>query len=1116
MELGQIISRFGEETRGKLSNVAITGAPEDQLRAPLERLFRDLAALTGAVQDVTMVGETTLAAHAIRPDYAVTAGKALVGFVEVKAPGKGSNPRRFTDSHDRAQWARLQLLPNLIYTDGQSFTLWQEGELIRSVEFDGDLQTAGSRLSAPPAIVDLVREFLGWSPIPPDTPRKLAEASARLCRLLRDEVREELEAGLPALTDLSREWRALLFPEADDAQFADGYAQAVTFGLLMARARQIELDDSLSDVARLLRQSRTTLIGTALRLLTDNDDIRRALGSALRAQVRVLNAVDWQRLSRGRADAWLYFYEDFLAVYDSELRRRTGSYYTPPEVVDAMVRLTDEALRDAGLFALPRGLADRSVAVADPAVGTGTFLLGVLRRIAATVSDDQGPGAVGPELEAAAARLHGFELQFGPFAVAQLRLLAEMQALIGAGGGSGANVPVPNLYVTDTLADPYAQETQFSSLVAPIGESRREANRVKREVPITVVIGNPPYKVDAAGRGGWIEAGSDGRPAPMDLWTPPSDWGLGAHAKHLKNLYVYFWRWATLKVFGAGHTETTGLPPEDRAGAVCFITASGFLSGPGFARMRQDMRASCSDIWVIDCSPEGHQPAVASRLFQGVQQEICIVLAVRRPGTDPDTPARIRFRALPEAARTDKFAALARMTLTDEGWTDAETDWTAPLLPPRAGDWATYPALPELFEWYTPGVMSCRTWVIAPDAASLGRRWDALRGARDPARKAVLFHPDRDRTPDRTVAVPLGSHELRSVSVAADTGPVVRPVRYGFRSFDRQWIIPDHRLLSQGRPDLWRVDARTQSYLTALDDLSPSSGPAVSFAGIIPDKHHYHGRGGRVFPLWRDEAGRIPNLKPALLAHLNRELDRPISAPDLMAYIAALLAHPGFVDRFRRDLLRPGLRVPLTADAALFAEAVDLGARVIWLHTYGERFADPAAGRPPGPPRLPRGTGPLVPAGGTIPGAPDPLPDDVTYDPESRRLHIGRGWIDNVPPEVWAYQVSGRPVVRQWFSYRRRDRTRPVIGTRKAPSPLEAIQPDHWIPEYTEDLLNLLHVLAGLVELEPRQADLLARICAGPLLDARALEAAGALATAAPARGTGSRRGRAAVGDLFE
>ncbi len=121
----------------------------------------------------------------------------------------------------------------------------------------------------------------------------------------------------------------------------------------------------------------------------------------------------------------------------------------------------------------------------------------------------------------------------------------------------------------------------------------------------------------------------------------------------------------------------------------------------------------------------------------------------------------------------------------------------------------------------------------------------------------------------------------------------------------------------------------------------------------------------------------------------------------------------------------------------------------------------------------------------------------MDYDPAARRLKIGKGYVENVTPEMWAYEVSGMNVLRQWFSYRRRDRTKPVIGDRRPPSPLDKIQPDHWLPEYTNDLLDLLNVLGRLIALEPAQADLLNRICDGPLLDAEELRAAGAFADVA-------------------
>ena len=247
----------------------------------------------------------------------------------------------------------------------------------------------------------LFSDFLGWEPIAPRNAKQLAQISARLCRLLREEVAEELEHNNPGLTSLAGEWRNLLFPDASNEQFADGYAQAVTFGLLVARVRNIDLCRRASTRPPTSCARSSTLIGTALRLLIDDDNIKKALATSLDTLRRVLNVVDWPTVSKGDPEAWLYFYEDFLEVYDNALRKKTGSYYTPPEVVSAMVRLTDEALRDPKLFNRREGLAAPSVTICDPAVGTGTFLFGVLRRIADTIEQDQGAGAVGRAIAAA-------------------------------------------------------------------------------------------------------------------------------------------------------------------------------------------------------------------------------------------------------------------------------------------------------------------------------------------------------------------------------------------------------------------------------------------------------------------------------------------------------------------------------------------------------------------------------------------------------------------------------------------------------------------------------------------------------------------------------------------
>ncbi|MCC6946913.1 MAG: N-6 DNA methylase [Bradyrhizobiaceae bacterium] len=1104
-KVAEAVSQFGASLKPKLSNVAISGAPEDQLRGPLETLVRELAEVAGLPTGaVHLVGETTQSDLKTRPDFAVTVRKALVGFIEVKAPGKGADPRKFSDQHDKDQWDKLKSLPNLIYTDGNSFSLWRDGKLEDSiVHLEGNVESAGAKLKAPAKLLPLITDFLQWSPIAPKSAKQLAQVSARLCRLLRDEVIEQMDRGSPGLTGLAEDWRKLLFPQADDAQFADGYAQAVTFGLLVARARDISLASGAEAAAQELRKS-NSLIGTALRLLTEDSSNQDALKTSLGTLTRVLDEVNWHTISKDKPEAWLYFYEDFLEVYDNTLRKRTGSYYTPPEVVQAMVNLVDEALRGP-LFERPTGFAASDVVVADPAVGTGTFLLGVLRRIAETVAKDQGEGAVRGAIEAASKRLIGFELQFGPFAVAQLRLIAELQALM-------LKPPLPELrlFITDTLGNPFIEEEKLGQTYEPIAVSRRMANKVKKEERITVVIGNPPYKEKAEGRGGWVEQGTGGKlVAPLDRWRPPPEWKLGAHVKHLKNLYIYFWRWATWKVFGAGNYAATGNPDTDEEGVVCFITVAGFLNGPGFEKMRDDLRRTCSEIWVVDCSPEGHQPAVSTRIFQGVQQPVCIVLAARKFAKDTKYPASVRFHALKEGPREEKFKELGGLSVKHTKWIDCPSDWRAPFLPAATGAWAAYPALSDLFIYDGSGVMPGRTWIITPDAETLNKRWLRLTGEKDSTRQELLFHPHEggDKTVSKKAKDGLEGHEFRSEAVKDDKKPAIAPTRYAFRSFDRQWIIPDARLINRANPTLWKAHSPRQVYITAPEDRTPTAGPAISLAGLVPDLHHYHGRGGRVYPLWRDRSAKDPepNIKPALLSFLGKIYGRTVKAEDLMAYVAAVMANPAFTERFKSDLKQPGLHLPLTADGKLFAEAVALGREVVWLHSYGERFADPGAGRPKGPPRMPKENAPRIPAKGAIPSAPEPLPDAMDYDPAARRLTVGKGYVENVSPEMWAYEVSGKQVLWQWFSYRRASRTKPPMGDKRPPSPLEQIVPDGWLPEYTTDLLDLLHVLGRLIALEPQQADLLNRICASRLLTAGELESAGAL-TAAPNAGPGKSK----------
>ena len=185
--------------------------------------------------------------------------------------------------------------------------------------------------------------------------------------------------------------------------------------------------------------------------------------------------------------------------------------------------------------------------------------------------------------------------------------------------------------------------------------------------------------------------------------------------------------------------------------------------------------------------------------------------------------------------------------------------------------------------------------------------------------------------------------------------------------------------------------------------------------------------------------------------------------------------------------------MPLTADPVLWAEAVHLGRTVLWLHTYGERFTDPADGRPEGPPRLlPRDRQPQVTA--TIPDTEEGMPGEISYDPTTQTLHVGTGQIRPVPWRVWGYEVSGMKVVRKWFDYRKQN---PRV---RWSSPLDEYHTERWPPSFTSELLDLLNVLAWCSDLEVRQADLLDRLCGGQLITVTELEYARVLPVPAHTR----------------
>ncbi|MEB0000846.1 N-6 DNA methylase [Cryobacterium sp. RTS3] len=1098
MTVAEIVAAFGDHAASKLSAIGAVGQPEDQLRNPVETLIRAMGEHNGAAAgSIGVIGEVSLSDIKARPDFAVTLSDLLIGFVEVKAPGKGADPRKYKGQHDKGQAKRLLLRPNIIFTDGQAWSLWQNGELIGNVEaIRGDIADPSGEHAPSAGFENLFANFLSWNPQPPKNARELATSSARLCRLLRDEVSDELALGGNVLKQTAKDWRHLLFPEATDEQFADGYAQAVTFGLLIARAKNVDLNLGIEHVATNLGPT-NSLIGRALAILGSAADASAGLSRAIETSRRVLAVVDWSVFKGEQGDAWLYFYEHFLAEYDPELRKKTGSYYTPPPVVESMTRWTDEALRTT--IGLPRGLAEPSVTLIDPAMGTGTYVLEVLRLIARRAQEDYGPGAFGEALTESLTKTIGFEIQLGPYAVAQLRLLAELAKF-----GSTAGPSDLRTYVANTLSNPYIDDESLGQYYEPISASKREANRIKREEHVLVVLGNPPYMEKAKGQGSWVEAGSAATgPALLNDYQPPKAWGLGAHARHLRNLYVYFWRWATWKVFEQ--------QPNNAPGIVSFITVAGFLKGEGFQQMRARLRGQATDIWVIHCSPEGHQPPVNSRIFQAVQHEVCIVIAVRRGDADNSKSAVTRFRFLAEGTRSEKFAEMAGITLNGGGWLFADDEARAPFQPLGAPEWLKHPLLSEVFTYDGSGIMSGRTWIYAPDKQTLQARWDALKNEPSIAKKRKLMSEHADRRVDRKPGLGLPGISPRTQAILDDTSPMLEPIPVAVRSFDSQWMIPDNRLLNRPNPTLWVSRSDHQIFMTAIEDASPTTGPAVTFTADIPDVHHFHGRGGRVFPLYSDASAAQSNVAPEALSQLSAVYGRTVTGIEVMAYLSASLAHPGYVEMFSAHLKNPGLRVPFTADVDLFDDGVALGKRVLWLHTFGQRLHEGQLASSTGAPRMDPAVAPSVLK--AISSAMGALPDELSYNETTSELRIGTGVISNVSLAMRNYEVSGVNVLERWFSARRANRTKPIIGGRRV-SDLNLIQTDRWLPEYTKGLIDLLNVLGLLTALEGDQRAFLDSVMSAEFIKWTRPTVAARVSTTAVQEAAAAEHGQVVLGGL--
>ncbi|MFZ4624824.1 MAG: type ISP restriction/modification enzyme, partial [Rhodoferax sp.] len=572
-----------------------------------------------------------------KPDYLVRKATAVVGFVEAKDLGIDLKATLKT-----AQLKRyLEALPNLLLTNYLDFIWFVGGEKRLEISL-GTL--SGLRIApakeAPARWDELVASFLAEVTPTAASPQQLAKNLAGQTRLLRDLTLELLTAGDPDLQEQDQSFRALLVPDLKPAEFADMYAQTAAYGLFTARVfafttlfgsaadplpGSLKQDDafSLEQAAYLIPKANPFLRQFFQHVASPNLNPQlRWLVEQIASSLRYADmdkVLHRQSSKAGFEDPVFHFYETFLAEYDRSLRDSRGVYYSPEPVVDYIVRAVDDLL--VKHFDMADGLADPGALVLDPATGTATFLRRVIALIHQRVLD-QGMGGAwqGYVREQLLPRIFGFELMMAPYTVAHLKLALQLQEQ-GFEFAPGERLHV---YLTNTL-DQLHQQTK-AMLGQWIARENEGAEKIKRDQPVVVVLGNPPYSGESRNTSRWIMA------LLQSYKVEPEGGPLKErNSKWLNDDYVKFIRFAHDRIARTGH------------GMVAFITNHGWLDNPTFRGMRAQLMAEFDDIYVLDLhgnskkkerTPAALQAQGDDKNVFDIEQGVSITFLVKRPNAD--------------------------------------------------------------------------------------------------------------------------------------------------------------------------------------------------------------------------------------------------------------------------------------------------------------------------------------------------------------------------------------------------------------------------------------------------------------------------------------------------
>ena len=969
------------------------------------------------------------------PDFIVHNNGVPVGHVECKNIGADLD-----EVEQSAQLLRYRdALPNLILTDYVEFRWYVNGErqAVVNLAHSGD-----DKLKALPNALITVgatwESFFNADFTLIANAADLARRMANKTRLLREHIHgilKEDEAGIGSLSQLLDSYREVLISELSVDRFADLQAQTVAYGLFAARWLHQGAPADFTRKSAIFEQTTPFLqnvfnqvAGPTAdpRITWIMDDLARLLARAdMTAILEGFGERTWQQ------DPIIHFYEDFLAAYDQQLKVERGVYYTPEPVVSYIVRSVDQLLRRE--FGLTDGLADTAtvetksengetgssprVLILDPAAGTGSFLREVVAIIRADL-EQRGLGGAWPDYvqQHLLPRLFGFELLMAPYAIAHLKLAIEI-------GGDLRKFITPtngrlNVFLTNALEEAHGEAVQVM-FGGEIAVEARQADAVKRDRHVMVVIGNPPYAGHSANRGKWIrELAADYKSGIPELQKP-------GQAKWLSDDYVKFIRFAQWRI------ERTG------EGVLGFITNHSYLDNPTFRGMRRSLMRTFDEIYILDLhgnAKKQEQPpdgGLDQNVFD-IQQGVAIALFVKRNGGRGD--ARVFHEDL-WGDRDAKLAWLAGNEVATVEWTELAPKSALYLFAPRdealIDEYEQGYALPEIFSPSgdpAPGVVTTHdqfaiSWT-AEDAASKVERLLATRSEEEARSIWRLCAQDQWQY-------------ARAKDELADGGwrEQIEPILY--RPFDARTTVYDRNVAVHRRDRITR-HMRTKGNLSMCvgraGQVIGSKTWDVLFVSAFPTDINLFRRGGNcLFPLYVyadpcdleiDVADRSPNLAPEFVAEVaaafdleftpagRGDLETTFGPEDVFHYIYAILHSPEYRSRYADFLKSDFPRVPLPDRRTgryirrlrreLLAQLVELGARLSALHLM-ETDGDAQ---------------PAFKAQGTN------LVERIRYvepaDGDPGRVYLNTTQhFEGVAPETWEFTIGGYQPAQKWLKDRK-------------------------------------------------------------------------------------------------